>query len=510
MDSSIATLPFMFRAPLIVPVLLAGGTGSRLWPLSREQFPKQFLQLLGPHSLLQQAALRALKIPQSVPPVVLGAEAHRFIIQEQMQRIGVKGWSLLLEPQVRNTAPAAAAVSHFVQQEYGPEAIVLLMPADQAIADLEAFLEAVAIAAQAANDGSIVTFGITPTSPATGFGYLKSGAQQGSTGVYNVEAFVEKPALAKAEAFLRQGGYYWNGGMFMYRSGRLLAELDRLEPAMHDLSLASVALATRDNHVVKLDAASFSSCREESIDYAVMEKVSDLALVPLDAGWDDVGSWTYLAKLPADDARGNRFKGDVLVEDGSNNLVHASSRLVALVGIDDAVVVETGDAVLVTRKDRVQDVKKLVQRLKVQTRPEVESHVQVHRPWGYYETIAEGPRFQVKRIVVKPGEKLSLQMHHHRAEHWTVVQGTATVTCGDNTFMLSENESTFIPLGSIHRLENPGKVSLELIEVQSGTYLGEDDIVRFNDVYGRSEPARAAAAANPQSPVAKTATGTAA
>ncbi len=475
---------------MIVPVLMAGGSGTRLWPLSREQYPKQFLKLLDDKSLLQNTALRVSKLDESVPPLVVGGDAHRFLIAEQMRQIGFDQATVMLEPEGRNTAPAAAVAAHYATTHYGADAIVFLLAADQAVTDNASFIKAVEAAAVVARQGKIVTFGIKPTHPETGFGYIKAGAAMGDSGAYDVAAFVEKPVLEKAQAFLDEGGYYWNGGMFMFRADVFLDELKKLEPEMHASSLQSWNNAVKDIDFVRLEPNAFRKCRNESIDYAVMEKTQNIALVPLDAGWDDVGSWTFLGKLPASDEAGNRVRGDVLVEDCQDNLVHASTRLVSMVGMKDTVVVETEDAVLVAPKDRVQEVKKIVARLKRDKRTEAESSPRVYRPWGSYETIALSDRFQVKRIIVKPGQKLSLQMHHHRAEHWIVVRGTARVYCGEKNFLLSEDQSTYIPLGHTHRLENPGKVPLELIEVQSGTYLGEDDIVRFEDVYGRT-PAKA-------------------
>ncbi len=472
-------------APVIVPVLMAGGSGTRLWPLSREMYPKQFLRLIGEFSLLQHTALRSLQIGGACAPLVIGTELHRFVLAEQLRQINIVDGTILIEPEGRNTAPAAAVAAHFVAEKYGPDALVFLMAADQAIADVPAFVKAAALAAQAAHKGRIVTFGIQPTSPETGFGYIKAGAELGG-GSFDVEGFIEKPKLEKAQALLDEGGYYWNGGMFMFRAGVFLDELKTLEPAMHAGSHLSLEKAARDYDFVRLDAAAFRSCRSESIDYAVMERTKNIALVPLDAGWDDVGSWNFLGKTLPPDADGNCVRGDVVMEDAQNNLVHATTRLVTLVGVSNQVVVETNDSILVTTRDRVQDVKKIVARLKKEKRIEVETRPRVYRPWGYYETIAMDGRFQVKRIMVKPGQKLSLQMHHHRAEHWIVVTGTARVTCGDKVFLLSEDQSTYIPLGNTHRLENPGKVPLHVIEVQSGPYLGEDDIVRFEDVYGRT------------------------
>lgn len=471
---------------MIVPVLMAGGSGTRLWPLSREQYPKQFLKLLDERSLLQNTALRLGGVGDTAPPLVIGSDAHRFVIAEQLRQVGLDGAGIMLEPEGRNTAPAAAVAAHYATTHYGPQAVVFLMAADQAVTDTAAFVRAVEAGAAVAAEGRIVTFGIQPTHPETGFGYIKVGAAIGQSGAFDVAAFVEKPERAKAEAFIAEGGYYWNGGMFMFRADVFLDELKRLEPEMYASSLLSWNNAVKDIDFIRLEPGAFRKCRNESIDYAVMEKTANIALVPLDAGWDDVGSWSYLGKLPADDAAGNRTRGDVLLEDCQDNLVHASSRLVSMVGIRDTVVVETEDAILVAPRDRVQEVKKIVSRLKQARRSEAEASPRVYRPWGSYETVAQGDRFQVKRIIVKPGQKLSLQMHHHRAEHWIVVKGTARVWCGDKNFLLCEDQSTYIPLGQTHRLENPGKVQLELIEVQSGAYLGEDDIVRFDDLYGRT------------------------
>ncbi|MCK9384964.1 MAG: mannose-1-phosphate guanylyltransferase/mannose-6-phosphate isomerase [Nevskia sp.] len=472
----------------LLPVLLAGGSGTRLWPLSREQYPKQFLPLIDSRSLLQNTALRARQLPGAVAPLAICGEQHRFVVAEQLRESGIAGATVLLEPEGRNTAPAAACAAHWAAQHYGPETILFVMAADHVIPDQAAFAAAAEIAIAAAQDGHIVSFGIQPTHPETGFGYIKTGAPlatTGKAGAYEIAAFVEKPPLARAEAFLAEGGYYWNGGMFLFRADAFLAELQRLEPAMDASCAEALARAQRDIDFIRLDAAAFRGARSESIDYAVMEKTTKAALVPLNAGWDDVGSWTYLAKLPQD-ARGNVARGDVLLEDSDNALVQATSRLVAVVGVQDLIVVETGDAVLVAARDRVQDVKKIVQRLKAAGRSEALSHPRVYRPWGWYETLSLSDNFQVKHIMVKPGEKLSLQMHHHRAEHWVVVKGTARVTNGNDVFLLAEDQSTYIPLGHKHRLENPGKLPLELIEVQSGSYLGEDDIVRFEDVYGRT------------------------
>jgi len=484
MDAA-AHLPIAFNDRLIVPVLLAGGSGTRLWPLSREAHPKQFLPLIGANSLFQDTALRAQAISNGTTPLVVGAERHRFLIDEQLQTIGIRGSTVILEPESRNTAPAAAVIAHHVAEEYGPDAIVFLMAADHAIGDQDAFLRAVQRAADAASQGYIVTFGINPTRAETGFGYLTAGARLGATGAWEVGAFIEKPDADTARAYLEGGRHYWNGGMFLFRSGRFLAELRRLEPETYQHSHTALQQGRRESQCITLDRTAFAACRNASIDYAVMEKAEQVALVPLDAGWDDVGSWSFRDRLPADDEAGNHLHGDVLLEDSRGNIVHAEGRLVALLGLEDCIVVETDDAVLVAPKARAQEVRLISQRLRREGRSEAVSHRRVYRPWGSYETVAVGERFQVKRITVKPGAKLSLQMHFHRAEHWVVVSGTAKVTCGDNSFVISEDQSTYIPLGNLHRLENPGRVPLELIEVQTGVYLGEDDIVRMSDVYGR-------------------------
>jgi len=485
------SFPTMMHPQLVVPVLLAGGSGTRLWPLSREQYPKQFLSLLQQRSLFQDTAQRCVQIDEAVKPIVVGSQLHRFLIAEQLEQADMRGATVLLEPEARNTAPAAAVVAHHVAEEYGDEAILFLMPADHAIEDQAAFMQAVNSAIEAAAQGFIVTFGVRPTRPETGYGYVKTGARLGTIGAYAVESFVEKPSAARAQAYIDAGDHFWNGGMFLFRASRFLAELRRLEPEIYARAQDALQKARRDSQFIELDARSFRSCRNVSIDYAVMEKSQHMALVPLDAGWDDVGSWTFLERRPADDERGNRFEGDVVFDDADGNLAYSSGRLIAMVGVTDHVVVETADAVMVAPKSRAQDVKGIVQKLKRGRRSEAESHRRVYRPWGFYESIAAGERFQVKRILVRPGHKLSLQMHYHRAEHWVVVKGTARVTCDDKTFLIAEDESTYIPLSKVHRLENPGRVPLELIEVQSGTYLGEDDIVRMSDVYGRTETSKA-------------------
>lgn len=472
---------------IVVPVLMAGGSGTRLWPLSREMYPKQFLRLVDEHSLLQAAAMRTRLIPSAEAPIVVGNERHRFLIAEQMRQIGLEGATILLEPEGRNTAPVAGVAAHYVAEKYGPDALVFLTAADQTLTDAQSFLASIEIAVKTASRGELVTFGIRPTSPATGFGYVRVGSALPEVpGAYRVTGFFEKPSAENAERYFRDQQYFWNGGMFLFPAAAFLREFQCLEPEMHASTRAAVTGALRDLDFLRLDSAAFRACRSDSIDYAVMEKAQNLAVVPLDAGWDDLGSWGYLAKRQAVDEFGNHTVGDVVLEDARNNLVYASARLVTLLGVADHIVVETGDAVLVTRRECAQDIAKLLRKLKAARRPEVTTFPQVYRPWGHYETIASGERYQVKRLVVKPGHKLSLQMHHHRAEHWVIVTGTALVTCGDEQFLLTEDQSTYIPLGTVHRVENPGKVALEIIEVQTGAYLGEDDITRLDDEYGRT------------------------
>lgn len=478
-------------AASLLPVLMAGGSGTRLWPLSREMYPKQLLKLTNELSLLQNTALRARKIPGALPPVVICGEPHRFLVAEQLREAGIEGATILLEPEGRNTAPAATVAALYAQQQHGPDTQVFLMSADHAVARDAAFVKAVVAAARAAATGRLMTFGIKPTRPETGYGYLKAGAPlkaggKAVPGAREVAAFIEKPDAKKAARFLKSGGYYWNGGLFLFPAARFLEEVRRLEPAMLAACEGALGKARRDLDFVRLDAASFRKARKESIDYAIMEKSAGIALVPLDAGWDDVGTWSFLGNLPKADRHGNVVRGDVWLQDVQDSLIHAEGRLVAAVGIKEHIVVETRDAVLVTTRDHAQDVKKIVESLKSARRPEAQDHPKVYRPWGWYDSVASGEGFQVKRIGVKPGQKLSLQMHHKRAEHWIVVKGTARVTCDEREFDLTANQSTFIPLGAKHRLENRTAEPLEVIEVQSGSYLGEDDIVRFDDIYGRA------------------------
>ncbi len=467
---------------VLIPVILSGGAGTRLWPLSREMYPKQLLALTGKHTMIQDTATRLAGIPGAQPPIVVCNEAHRFTVAEQLRALGVKASAILLEPVGRNTAPAVALAA-LTAQKIDPEAIMVVAPADHVIRDARAFQAAAKVAADLAQAGKLVTFGIVAHTPETGYGYIRRGEGKGPA--YPVQKFIEKPPLDVAAQFVASGDYYWNSGMFVFKASRYLAELAAFAPDILAASEAACRAAKADLDFVRIDKAEFDKCRSDSIDYAVMEKTRDAVVLPLDAGWSDVGSWSSLFDaLPADE-EGNVLQGDVMVHDTHDCYVHSTSRLVAAVGMDDHIIVETKDAILVAPKERVQDVKELVALLKKSGRSESSWHREVFRPWGSYDSIDNGERFQVKRLSVKPGGVLSLQMHHHRAEHWIVVQGTARITCNDKTFLLSENESTYIPIGATHRIENPGKMPLHIVEVQSGSYLGEDDIVRYEDNYGR-------------------------
>ncbi len=465
---------------IIQPVILSGGSGTRLWPLSRESYPKQFLPLAGEQTMLQATWQRVAPIA-SRGPLVIANEEHRFVAAEQLHQVGAEPAAIILEPIGRNTAPAIAVAALEATRD-GADALLLVLPSDHVISDEATFRSVVQAATSAAEAGKLVTFGIVPTGPETGYGYIKAADGQG---LRAVERFVEKPDLDTATGYVASGQYYWNSGMFLFKASRYLQELERFQPEMLAGSRSAWQQARCDTDFTRLDKAAFAAVASDSIDYAVMEKTADAVVIPLDAGWNDVGSWTALRDVSQQDGDGNAHQGDVIAIDCRNTYAYGQ-RLVAMVGLDDVIVVETDDAVLVGKADRMQEVKTVVSQLKTEGRSEATWHRKVYRPWGAYDSIDNGERFQVKRITVKPGGTLSLQMHHHRAEHWIVVSGTAEVTRGDEVILLSENQSTYIPLGVTHRLRNPGKLPLELIEVQSGSYLGEDDIVRFEDTYGRS------------------------
>jgi mannose-1-phosphate guanylyltransferase/mannose-6-phosphate isomerase len=469
---------------MLHPVILSGGSGSRLWPLSRQNLPKQFLALIGKLSLFQETIRRAEALPGAQLPVTVCSEDHRFMVGEQLQEIGVGNGGILLEPIARNTAPAIAlAALHLTGKD--PDATMLVLPADHLIEDEAAFREAIVRAASLAEQGWLVTFGIRPDSAETGYGYILRGAGLGDGG-YRVERFVEKPDLATARRYVAEGTYAWNSGMFLFKARNFLDELARHAPAMLAATRDAYAGAESDLDFIRVGKNAFAASPSDSIDYAVMEKTDRAAVVPVSCGWSDIGSWSSLWAVAERDADGNRHEGDVISVDTRGSLVRASERrMIATIGVEDLVIIDTADATLVARKDRVQEVKAIVDKLKAAGRPEHLFHRKVYRPWGSYDSIDIGDRFQVKRIVVKPGAALSLQKHHRRAEHWIVVSGTAEVTCDDKVFDLQENQSTYIPLGSVHRLRNRGTEPVELIEVQSGSYLGEDDIVRLEDVYGR-------------------------
>lgn len=468
---------------MIIPVLLCGGVGSRLWPVSREQYPKQFISLIEENtSMLQSTYLRSMMV-EEVAPVAVCNEAHRFLVAEQLRSAGAEQTKILLEPCGRNTAPAAALAA-LCALEQSADAMILLLPADHVILDPEAFAGAVKLGKISADEGKLVTFGIKPSAPETGYGYIKGGAASGEA--LMVDRFVEKPDAETAAEYIDSGDYFWNSGMFLFRADVYLAELARTSPEIHAKAKESFEKCERDLDFLRVDKESFSNCPEDSIDYAVMEQTDKGVVIPVDCGWSDVGSWSSLWEVGHKDDGQNVTHGDVVLEGVSNSLVRSESRLTAVLGLDDVIVVETADAVLVADKGEVQNIKKIVKRLKGGARGEAFAHKEVFRPWGSYESLViDDERFQVKRIVVNPGHTLSLQMHHHRAEHWIVVKGTAVVTCGEKEFILGEDQSTYIPLGNKHRLANPGVIPLEIIEVQTGSYLGEDDIVRFEDVYGR-------------------------
>ncbi|WDE05021.1 mannose-1-phosphate guanylyltransferase/mannose-6-phosphate isomerase [Thalassomonas viridans] len=466
------------------PVILCGGSGTRLWPLSRKQHPKQFIKLTNDLTMVQNTIRR---LPAKVqPPVFICNEEHRFIVAEQAREVSVEAKSILLEPVGRNTAPAIALAAITALKE-NPDAVLLVLASDHHIKDEDKFREVAQSAYELAMQDKLVTFGIVPTNPHTGYGYIKRGeALSPGASQYKVSEFVEKPDAATAKTYVDSGEYYWNSGMFVFKASKYLAELKAFRPDIYQACELAMQDVADDLDFTRVNKAAFEACPDESVDYAVMEHTEHAVVVPLDAGWSDVGSWSALWEESERDGNNNAIRGDVLTESTTNSYIQASNRLVSSIGLDNIVIIDTPDALLVADKDQVQNVKGIVDKLKGLERSEYIHHREVYRPWGKYDSVDNGSRFQVKRITVKPGAKLSVQMHHHRAEHWIVVSGTAKVRNGDKEFILTENESTYIPIGAVHSLENPGKLPLELIEVQSGSYLGEDDIVRLADKYGRS------------------------
>ena len=469
---------------MIIPIIMAGGSGTRLWPLSRSLYPKQFLSLINENSLLQET-LKRLDGLNCLPPVIVSNNEHRFIVAEQLRQFGVDDFQIILEPVGRNTAPAVALAALKALELHGDHHM-LVLAADHAIQDIEAFHAAVLAAEQESVDNKLVTFGIVPTKPETGYGYIKKG-EQVKNSVFKVNSFVEKPDLETAKNYLEQKCYLWNSGMFMFKASVYLDELKKFRPDILAACKESLSSASTDLDFIRLNSDVFAECPDESIDYAVMEKTQDCVVIPLDADWSDIGSWTSLWEISEKDEHENVSHGDVINYNSRNNYIYSEGSLISTVGVNNLIIVQTKDALLVAQQDNVQDIKKIVEILKKQKRSEHISHREVYRPWGRYDSVERGDRYQVKRITVKPGECLSTQMHHHRAEHWVVVAGTAKVTCGERTFFVTENESTFIPIGTVHTLENPGKIPLEVIEIQSGVYLGDDDIVRLSDKYGRVE-----------------------
>ncbi|GGW48571.1 mannose-1-phosphate guanylyltransferase/mannose-6-phosphate isomerase [Alishewanella tabrizica] len=477
---------------MLLPIIMAGGTGSRLWPLSRELMPKQFLTLCGQSTMLQ-ATLERLQGLDAVQPLVICNEDHRFIAAEQLRQINQLQHNIILEPVGRNTAPAIALAALSAQRK-GQDPLLLVLAADHVIQDVPAFHQAIATATELAKANKLVTFGIVPTAPETGYGYIRRGTKTTdsteehtlSTTAFTVAEFVEKPSKTIAEQYLASGEYYWNSGMFLFKASVYLAKLQHYRPDILAACEQAIDSPEPDLDFIRVNKAAFAACPADSIDYAVMEKTQDAVVVPLDAGWSDVGAWSSLWDISSKDAQNNVLHGDVFQHNSSHNYVYSETGIVTTVGLHNTVIIQTKDAILVAAKDQVQDVKHIVQQLKNSGRTEHHIHREVYRPWGKYDSIDNGHRYQVKRITVKPGEKLSIQMHHHRAEHWIVVHGTAKVTINEQEQLLTENQSVYIPIGAVHSLENPGKIPLELIEVQSGAYLGEDDIVRFSDRYGRN------------------------
>lgn len=466
----------------ITPVILSGGSGSRLWPSSRSMYPKQFLKLVSENTMLQETVLRLEGLKDMKPPVIVANNDHRFLVAEQLKTCGVEPGKIILEPAPRNTAPAIALAALAVMED--SDTIMLVLPADHIIDDVTSFKASIEMARAQCEDGNLVTFGIVPRGPETGYGYIQSGKELADR-VYQVARFVEKPDLETAQSYIDEGSYSWNSGIFMFKASTYITELKQHAPQIIDVCRKALSSANADLDFMRVDQAEFEKCVSDSIDYVLMERTPNAVVVPLDVGWNDIGSWSALWQQLEKDENGNVLRGDVMVDGVSNSLIISDKKLIAGVGVEDIILVETDDSILLAKKDRVQDVKSVVQRLIKAERPESQLHRKVYRPWGYYDSIENDDGFQVKRLVVYPGAKLSLQMHHHRAEHWVVVKGTAEVVNGDKKLLLRVNESTYIPIGAQHQLSNPGKLQLELIEVQSGDYLGEDDIVRFEDIYGR-------------------------
>jgi len=469
---------------VIIPVILSGGSGTRLWPLSRRMHPKQLLPLVNDTTMLQDTITRLIGSPDIDHVMVICNDDYRFMVAEQIKETDIATNEIILEPTGRNTAPAIALAAFNAIRE-GEDPVLLVLPADHVIADVDTFQSALQVGKQQSEAGKLVTFGIVPDSPETGFGYIKARTTGSDDTFYDVDQFVEKPDDATAANYIADGHYYWNSGMFMFKASTYLEALKQHSPEIYEVSQAALSSAIRDSDFVRVGQNEFERCPSDSIDYAVMEKVNNAVVIPVDIGWSDVGSWSALHDVGDVDDQGNTLIGDVKSGLTSNSYVRANNRLVVTLGVDNMIVVDTDDALLVASRDNVQDIKTIVEELSKENREEVSLHKTVYRPWGHYQGIDAGPHYQVKRITVSPAAAISLQMHHHRSEHWIVVSGTARVTRGDEEFIISENESTYIPLGEKHRLENIGKIPLKLIEVQTGSYLGEDDIVRFEDIYGR-------------------------
>jgi mannose-1-phosphate guanylyltransferase/mannose-6-phosphate isomerase len=470
---------------MLIPVILSGGSGTRLWPLSRKLYPKQFHRLYGDHSLIQQTCLRAQRATGEGAFIVVANHEHRFLVREQLVECGIEHADVILEPCPRNTAPAVTLAA-LRAQAADPEAVIAVMPSDHMITDDDAFSLAINSARHWAEQGYLVTFGVTPTGPEPGYGYIERGADlEGDGSVYSVSRFVEKPGTGRAAKMLMSGNFYWNSGIFVFKAAVYLTELMSLCPDVYAACQSAMKTADRNHGFLVIQQESFAAAPSESVDYGIMERTEKAVVLPYSSGWSDIGSWTGLADTAIPGDNDNVAVGDVQLEDTQNSYVYAGSRLVTVIGVKDMVIVETGDAVLVTSRGRDQDVKMMVDRLAGEQRPEVEQHRRVHRPWGSFESLDCGDQFQVKRLIIKPGASISLQLHNHRSEHWVVVKGKATVTRGDDNFVLAANESTYIPANTVHKLQNTSETEVEIIEVQTGDYLGEDDIVRFGDQYGR-------------------------